>query len=53
MQTRSRKQKNTLEFSHCCEGNHRVSQSQVRIHVAWSVSEGDIFRLYFLYIGYI
>ena len=50
MQKRSRKQKkNTWGFSHCCQGNHKISQSQ-----AWSVSEVDVFRLYFAYIcGYL
>ena len=34
--------RNTLGFSNCCQGNHKISQSQVRIHQAWSVSEGDV-----------
>ena len=34
--------RNTLGFSNCCQGNHKISQSQVTIHQAWSVSEGDI-----------
>ena len=34
--------RNTLGFSNCCQGNHKISRSQVRIHQAWSVSEGDV-----------
>ena len=34
--------RNSLGLSNCCQSNHNISQSQVRIHQAWSVSEGDI-----------
>ena len=31
-----------MGFSHCCQGNHKISQSQVRIHIAWFVGEGGV-----------
>ena len=42
MQKRSHKQKNHLGFSHRCQGNHKIRQSQVRIRIEWSVSEGEV-----------
>ena len=43
-------QKRSPKKNHCCEGNHKISQSQVRIHIAWSVGEGNVFRSFFGYI---
>ena len=34
--------RNILRFSNCCQCNLKISQSQVRIHQAWSVSEGVV-----------
>ena len=37
-------------FSYCCQGNHKISQSEVEIHKAWSVSEGDVCEWLLYYI---
>ena len=42
--------RNTLGFSNYCQGNHKISQSQVRIHQARSVSEGDVYEWLLDYI---